>query len=169
MDNKLKSANWDNYSDDSIDLMYNQGQEQLGNTTQSLREITNKSYTVFAVFYAPLVYAIVKLTSDYHANIPYYILIIGMLISILIIIYNLLPSKDMRSTGTSPENFIHEYFEERKETQDRDYKISLIKGISEGIVINVDENKFRVKLFIASALCSVTTIIIHIIVYISFI
>ena len=146
----MQDKNWNLYSDDSITFMFSESSKMLEETFKSFRESLNRSFLIVAVYSGFVTFCFNEaIRTDNWADwkCAYVIMFIGVIISILRISKNLLPSS-MFFLGTEPNQLTVPYFENVEiEKQLREMKISKIISHQKEIDLNGGEIETRAKRF----------------------
>jgi hypothetical protein len=139
----MKDISWDKFNTESLDFAFKQSTKLLGETFDSVRETSNKSYTAVALYSGLLAYCFNKVitaenSSEYE---PYIAAGFGLIISIVFIFKNLIPRK-MIFVGTEPNKMLDNYFiEETISDQKREMIITKLIDHDKAI----DDNLTQIK------------------------
>jgi len=144
----MNNVNWENYNDSSLEFVYSESSKMLDETFKAFRESSNKAFIALAIYSGILSYCFNQIIKDEItlAIVPYIIMIVGMIISILLLLPNLFPRK-MVVPGTLPSRLITGYFEQAivKEKQRREMIISRLINHDEAIKQNINQAVVRAR------------------------
>lgn len=106
------------YSEESLRVIFSEGDKQLSEIVKGFREITNKSYFAIGIYFSVISYAFLKSLelNNEPIQIIHITLMVIMIVPVGFIIPNIYPAKIV-FVGAQPKNLIHEAYEESVDDQ----------------------------------------------------
>lgn len=128
----------------SLELIFSEANKLLDHTLNSIFEIRNKSFWLFAFISSLCSFSFVKIV---ETNYDYFAILIGTIISGIVLRKNLFP-QTIQFSGALPEHMIDSYFDNYKnEVLDKEYLATQIQSYNDAMNLNKSLIKKMVERF----------------------